>query len=171
MHKKYTIFSVIIFVAILAGFFAMTKKPAQTPAVTPSTPPVSVVQNIGATKKETPATPPSTQITEKDSVAKPTLSVSPDTTTIKLIVGDATTSLSAPTNSSLYQMLKIAQMQGQITFSGKQYSGLGFFVTAIGGLQSGGGKNLLYYINGKEASVGVSTYIPQNGDVVEWKLE
>jgi len=30
---------------------------------------------------------------------------------------------------------------------------------------------LLYYINGKEASVGVSTYKPKNGDIIEWKLK
>jgi len=58
-----------------------------------------------------------------------------------------------------------------IYVNGKDYPDLGFFVTDIGSLHSGGGKNLIYYINGKESSVGVSSYVPQNGDIIDWKLE
>lgn len=73
--------------------------------------------------------------------------------------------------SSLYEVLLAAQKSGLIEFSGENYLGLGFFVTKIGSLQSGGGKYLFYYINGKEASVGVSSYILRDGDFVEWKLK
>ena len=88
-----------------------------------------------------------------------------------IIAGEKTVNLSLPLNSTLYEGLLVAQKSGQIEFSGKNYSGLGFFTTKIGPLQSGGGKYLFYYINGKEASVGVSSYILQNGDVVLWKLK
>lgn len=90
---------------------------------------------------------------------------------IQLIVDGTTTRLSFLPGDSFFDVLLEAQKNERITFSGKTFSGLGFFVTNIGKLESGGGKTPKYYINGKEASVGVSFYVPQNGDVIEWKLE
>src|SRR3989344_4658193 len=71
----------------------------------------------------------------------------------------------------LYDALLQEKNKGKIDFSGKNYPGLGFFVTDIGTLHSGKGKNLIYYINSKEATVGVSSYALKDGDVIEWKLE
>ncbi|MBP6883683.1 MAG: DUF4430 domain-containing protein [Candidatus Pacebacteria bacterium] len=72
---------------------------------------------------------------------------------------------------TLYDALTMAMEKGDIKFSGKIYPSLGFFVTDIGELHAGDGKNLLYYVNGKEAEVGVSEYIIKNKDVILWKLE
>lgn len=77
-------------------------------------------------------------------------------------IGEKTTVLEA--------MQKAAQ-NNQITFDGKEYPGLGFFVTRVGSLVSGDGKNLMYYVNDKEASVGVSSYVLSDGDIIEWKLK
>ena len=74
-------------------------------------------------------------------------------------------------NTILYDALVREKNEGRINFSGKNYPGLGFFVTDIGSLHAGMGKNLIYYINGKEATVGVSSYTLKDGDVIEWKLE
>lgn len=74
-------------------------------------------------------------------------------------------------NTTLYDALVQAKNTGAITFFGKNYPGLGFFVTDIGTLHSGNGKNLIYYINGKEATVGVSSYRLKDGDIIKWKLE
>ena len=99
----------------------------------------------------------------------------PDANTIStsttVIAGEKTVNLSLTLNSTLYDGLLAAERDGKIELSGKNYPGLGFFVTRIGSLQNGGGEYLFYYINGKEASVGVSSYILQDGDVVEWKLK
>jgi len=82
------------------------------------------------------------------------------------------TQISLPiTGGSLLSILADAQKRGEIVFSGKEYSGLGFFVTEIGSLKQQDGKYLMYSINGKEASVGVSLYIPKNGDVIVWELK
>ncbi len=80
-------------------------------------------------------------------------------------------SLFVPESSSVLQALIIAQGQQLTTFSGKEYPALGFFVSDIGDLHSGDGDYLIYYINGKEASVGVSSYELRDGDTIEWKLE
>ncbi len=95
----------------------------------------------------------------------------PKPISITVDVGDLTLNLSQSAGTTLYDALVQAQKNGQISFSGKEYAGLGFFMTSIGNLTSENGKNLIYYINGKQASVGVSSYTPKDGDVIDWKLE
>jgi ATP:corrinoid adenosyltransferase len=91
--------------------------------------------------------------------------------TIVLIAGNVKVNLIIYPNQNFYEVLKNKENTEKILFSGKEYSGIGFFITDIADLHSGIGKNLIYYVNNKEASVGISSYVPQNGDVVEWKLE
>lgn len=88
-----------------------------------------------------------------------------------VLAGNTTISLAIPENTTFYNALIQAKSEGKIDFEGKNYPGIGFFVTDIGTLHSGDGLDLLYYVNGKEATVGVSSYILKNGDVIEWKLE
>lgn len=90
---------------------------------------------------------------------------------VTVIAGKISFHLSAHSPISLYNALTLAKENNQIKFSGKMYPSLGFFVTDIGTLHSGSGKNLLYYINGEEATVGVSAYALKDGDIVEWKLK
>ena len=88
---------------------------------------------------------------------------------VTVLAGETTIHLQP--NVIFYDALVRAKNAGNITFSGRTYTGLGFFVTDIGTLHSGNGKSLIYYINGKEASVGVSSYTLKDGDVIKWKLE
>ena len=94
-----------------------------------------------------------------------------ETQSASIITGNVTTQISFAPNTIFYDALVEARNAGILDFSGKNYSVLGFFVTDIGTLHSGDGKDLLYYINGKEATVGVSVYILKDSDVIEWKLE
>lgn len=94
-----------------------------------------------------------------------------NTQSITILAGETTAHLLSSPNTLFYNALIQERDAGKITFSGKNYPGLGFFVTDIGTLHSGNGKNLLYYINGKQASVGVSFYTLKDGDIIEWKLE
>lgn len=72
---------------------------------------------------------------------------------------------------NFFDVLNTPNNKKNLSFSGKNYTGLGFFVTDIGTLHQGKGKYLFYYINGVESSVGVSAYYPKDGDIVEWKLK
>lgn len=56
-------------------------------------------------------------------------------------------------------------------FNYKEHSGLGIFVTEINGVSESPGKYWLYYVNNKEASVGVRDYILKAGDSIEWRQE
>ena len=90
---------------------------------------------------------------------------------VTILAGGTTVYLSFLPNTIFYDALVQGKNENKISFSGKNYPGLGFFVTDIGTLHAGSGKHLLYYINGKEATVGVSSYTLKDGNIIEWKLE
>lgn len=94
-----------------------------------------------------------------------------NTESITVLAGDTTAHLLVAPNTLFYDALVQEKNTGKIALSGKNYPGLGFFVTDIGSLHAGSGKSLLYYINGKEATVGVSSYTLKDGDIIEWKLK
>lgn len=58
-------------------------------------------------------------------------------------------------------------------FQAKEYPGLGFFVYEINGKvqENKTGTYWIYYINGQSAKIGISNYIIQQGDIIEWKYE
>ncbi len=86
-------------------------------------------------------------------------------------IGDQVFLISFSENQTLYDVMKVLESEQKISFEGKEYPALGFFVTSIGGLENGDGKYLFYYINGVEASTGVSSYRLKEGDSIEWKLK
>ena len=47
----------------------------------------------------------------------------------------------------------------------------GAFITSINGVGNLGGKYWMFYVNGEMASVGVSSYVLQDGDIVTMKFE
>lgn len=56
-------------------------------------------------------------------------------------------------------------------YSGKDFSGLGFFVESINGTKSEGGMYWILYVNGVLAGEGVSQLIVKPGDRIEWRYE
>lgn len=74
--------------------------------------------------------------------------------------------------SSVYDLMNLLKAENKIDFSGKNYSGLGFFVESINGLKNNPtGENWVYYINGRPAPVGVSNHLIKNNDIIEWTYE
>jgi hypothetical protein len=88
-----------------------------------------------------------------------------------LIVGALHEALPFTEGETLASALFALHTSGQLPYEGKEYSSLGFFVTDIGTLHADGGHYLVYFINGTEASVGVSSYVLHDHDVIEWKRE
>ena len=107
---------------------------------------------------------------QKTEIIEQSISVK-NTIAITIIVEGKVLNITPVNGMSLYDALVLAKEKSDIQFSGKDYSGLGFFVTDIGSLHSGNGKYLIYSINNKEASVGVSSYLLKDGDIIEWKLK
>ncbi|MBI3589174.1 MAG: DUF4430 domain-containing protein [Candidatus Liptonbacteria bacterium] len=53
----------------------------------------------------------------------------------------------------------------------KNFPPLGRMIVSVNGFKNGeGGKYWQYWVNGKYAEVGVSSYKPQPGDLIEWKF-
>ncbi len=50
-------------------------------------------------------------------------------------------------------------------------SSLGDYVTSINGNDGGGSKFWMFFIDGKESSVGAGTYITKSNENIEWKLQ
>lgn len=56
------------------------------------------------------------------------------------------------------------------TVQAKHYS-FGYLVTSIDGSAGNGPKYWTFYVNGKESSVGASSYITKSSDTISWKLQ
>jgi len=89
--------------------------------------------------------------------------------TYKINVGDGAT---------VYDVMNIIQdseenkeNKNNFSFASKEYPGLGIFIDEINGIKGVPGKYWIYYINDKEASVGISKYILKDGDIISWKQE
>ena len=74
-------------------------------------------------------------------------------------------------DTTLYEIMKIASTESDFSFSGVDYSSLGFFVDTIHGQKNTGGKYWILYVNGTLATVGVSQLLVKPGDHFEWRYE
>ncbi len=72
---------------------------------------------------------------------------------------------------SVYDFMLELQKEGKINFKDKTYSGMGKLIEEINGIKNSGDKNWIYYVNGKKATVGVSNYKINEGNMVSWKYE
>jgi hypothetical protein len=61
-------------------------------------------------------------------------------------------------------------LERHVTVGVKHYS-FGDFVTSINGVVGNGPKYWTFYINGKEAAMGASSYVTKNSDTLTWKLQ
>ena len=68
-------------------------------------------------------------------------------------------------------MNKLKEENKSFDFKYTEHTGLGIFINEINGKKGGEGGYWIYYINDKEANVGVSNYKIKNGDVISWKYE
>jgi hypothetical protein len=91
----------------------------------------------------------------------------------KLIVGDRTYKLRFTTGEKLIDAMERLQLISDQPFSlvTKEYTGMGKFVEEINGVKNSPTTNEYwgYYINGKSAQIGASSYILKEGDNIEWK--
>ncbi|MGH7249731.1 MAG: DUF4430 domain-containing protein [Minisyncoccia bacterium] len=72
---------------------------------------------------------------------------------------------------SVYDFMSMLRNEGKINFIEKSYSGMGMFIVSINGIKGGADRSWIYYVNDKEAGIGVSNYKINPGDVVSWKYE
>ncbi|OHA32104.1 MAG: hypothetical protein A3B08_02505 [Candidatus Taylorbacteria bacterium RIFCSPLOWO2_01_FULL_43_44] len=80
-------------------------------------------------------------------------------------------SFTADKHIAVYDLMDALRTKKEITFTEKNYIGMGKFIDSINQLKNSGGENWIYYVNGVKATVGVSNYKLKPGDVVSWKYE
>ena len=75
-----------------------------------------------------------------------------------------------PGQTTVYDFMNALEKEGKITFTEKNYLGMGKFILSINGVKNED-KSWIYYVNGKKADIGVSNYKINKGDIVSWKYE
>jgi hypothetical protein len=92
---------------------------------------------------------------------------------VLLTVLDKNYELEVKENSSVFDAMKELETKndGDFSFKYNEYPSMGIFVYEINGMKETRGSYWLYYVNDKEASVGVSSYILKEGDSILWKQE
>jgi len=92
---------------------------------------------------------------------------------VSIVVLEKKYSISFQEGDTVYQVMKnlSEQKENNFSFGFKEYPVLGIFVDEINGFKGEEGKYWIYYVNDKEASIGVSNYIIENGDIISWKLK
>lgn len=92
-----------------------------------------------------------------------------------LLIPGQTYNTTIPEGKNVYELMTFISSDNEedsrFTFQEREHQGLGYFVYEINGIKGKSGAYWIYYINGKEANVGISKYIVKNGDVIEWKQE
>jgi hypothetical protein len=119
-------------------------------------------------------TPVSSKIAIQETAAAQGTTTAPIATPIpraELTVGTDLYSLPVHDNQTLLQAMQALQTSSSFTYSGREYTGLGFFVTAINGKSAANGFNWMLYVNGKPAESGASAFIITAGQNLEWKYE
>ena len=99
------------------------------------------------------------------------IEINPIVVTLK--INDSPYNTTVTEDTTVYSLMDKLTKETNFSFSGKNYSGLGYFVDKINGIKNdnSNGKYWIYYINGQSAKVGISNYIINNNDLIEWKYE
>jgi hypothetical protein len=172
---------ILIFIFVSASAYLFSTQNKQTPVSQisnpTSTPKINLQQedikpavlenkktNKPIDKKiETP--PPTTTPNTKTDEQKP------ETTPIIIAIEDKEYRIEVKPNSSAYEAMNSLKGSGQISFSSKNFSGLGYFIEEINGIKNSPPTGFYWtlYINNEEAKVGVSGYILKPNDLTTWK--
>lgn len=81
--------------------------------------------------------------------------------------------IDALSGSTVYEAMLLLHAKGLLPIVFKQFAGLGAFVQSINGLENSAKNNQfwIYYINGKAATLGISSIKLNPNDYITWKYE
>jgi CHASE3 domain sensor protein len=170
IYKKIVaVLSIVAFAFLLASYFVGLQSNRSIKLEESSQNPATASQeasNLGVTSTSSQNKNVSNQ-SETDLVEK-----NQPLITASLKVQDQTYSTQIKEGSSAHELMIELQKQG-LTFSGVEYSGIGFYVSEINGLKEDKKARSYWtlYINGKESNLGISALILKNNDTIEWKYE
>jgi len=185
--KRFSLSILALFTILIGGYISFVSAPSRIH----TTPRTNVQERTFTTAKLASAPPLITRSPEasKRSVPIRVLTASPprnqsapavheidrrsNQLSATLVVQGKPITLVIPERAFVYDMMNLARHEHLLTFKEKEYSGMGFFIQEINGIanDSKAGRYWIYYINGKKASVGVSTYEVKLNDNINWHYE
>lgn len=170
---------IFIFVSALAYLFSTQNNKELVPEISnpTSTPKINlpleeikpaVLKNNQAKEtvdKKIQTPPPTTPTTNIPPEQKP------EVIPITIVVQDKEYKTEVNPDSSAYIAMNTLKENGLITFSSKNFSGLGYFIEEINGIKNNPQTGFYWtlYINNKEAKIGASGYILKSNDIITWK--
>lgn len=181
----------LIFTSVSAAVYLFSssyKHSASPPTQTISPPQTTTEKLIPAilenkrTNPDTGAQTPQPAVAEKNKTTNPAPPTTPtnqspeeisETIPITLVISNAPYQIQAPPSSTAYQVMDGLRQENKISFSTKNFSGLGYFVQEINGIKNNPSTGFYwtFYINNQEAKVGISNYIIKPNDTLTWKFE
>ncbi len=176
----------LIFIAITALFFASYREPANT------LPNTEVINPIAKAEKQPDIVtdnkvilPPNKILTNSQSIqAAGNRSIQNQNQAVQepadkiaannfigvtLASGENKYDISVEKGATVYDAMTKLASNTSFSFGAKYYSGLGYFIDSINGIKNGNGNYWAFYINGKYATVGVSSYQLSGGDNIKWR--
>ena len=91
---------------------------------------------------------------------------------VSLTILDKSYDVSVKEGDTVFGMMnRLKSENNNFDFKYKEYPSLGVYINEINGIKEGNGKYWIYYVNGKEAEIGISKFKVSNGDIINWKLE
>jgi len=104
------------------------------------------------------------------SLVKKDVSIYKNVVSVTLNVFNKNYLINIEEGANIYDAMKSIS-DSSFSFKVKEYSGLGYFVEEINGIKGSPGKYWIFYVNGKEASVGILNFILKDGDIIRWSQE
>ena len=160
MKHTTKIITLVLSIALVGGILIVSK-----------TPKIPVSSTSSATLNTVVSTPATTESKKSIVVVNKTEVNTGPRVTIE--VNGATYTTPWQDDMTLLDGMNILEknVNSSFSFKSKSYSSLGEFIYEINGIKESPGKYWLYYVNGKQGSVGVSKYELQQGDRIEWRQE
>lgn len=179
-HKHhFGAFAILIIIAVVSGYFAFGTTPNKTQKTRLPEPEAQAdggqaINITQTTKDEKIDAITSTTSNIKNGLQElnsATIKQLTNPLTIRVDGKDYYTEFTSST--TVYDLMNQLEAKNKISFSGKEYAGMGFFVDEINGVKNDNlaGKYWIYYINGESAQVGISNYVIKPNDLIEWKYE
>lgn len=181
----------LIFISVSAAayLFSSSYKSNTPPPIQTISPPQTTTEKLipavlenKKARPDTSAQTPQPVVAEKNKNPNPAPSTTPtsqspkeisETIPITLIISDTPYQTQASPNSTAYQVMDALRQENKISFSTKNFSGLGHFVQEINSIKNSPSTGFYwtFYINNQEAKVGISNYIVKPNDTLTWKFE
>ena len=185
-HKYYLLaFVVLLIIVVISGYhvFKMQNTRNNIQGDSEKEIPISISNEIEINEIQAPDSDDQTPNEQIDIIKQNTHTTFTTNTTsttfinpITLKVADEEYSIEFEEETTVYELMQTltAMSAKPFSFTGTDYgAGMGYFVDEINGIKNNpqAGKYWIYYVNDDSAKIGISNYIINQGDVIEWKYE